>query len=209
VSIPPNGEVTFVNDSGARMTLTVGGSKVPLADGESRRLGFDGADRERSVAVSGTAIDLPLAGSLTSTTGTVNIGARRAAADPSPTQQGASPVPSAPQPAPATPAEPSAAGQSPASAARNADGSERAGGRDGMPSPQAPPGPAVDQADEGTFAAPASGNRGVRGTKVTTVSGSGSLLGLLILVATVLLGGVGSAAIRSLLALRDPPRPAR
>jgi hypothetical protein len=65
-----------------------------------------------------------------------------------------------------------------------------------------------DASVDGSFAAanPQQGT-GVRGTRVTTVSGSGSLLGLLILVATVLLGGVGAAAIRSVLALRDRPRP--
>jgi hypothetical protein len=214
VSVPPGGEVDFVNSSGTPLTLTVGGATVSLADGQTQTVSFAGAETDSQVSASATAVGIPAAGDLTSSSGTVLVGARRAG-----NPAGSDPPPPPPSPVPSASPEVSADPQSP-----EASASAAVAGSALVPSPNtahktgtwrhpiaASPSAAAARGDasvDGSFAAaiPQQGTS-VRGTRVTTVSGSGSLLGLLILVATVLLGGVGAAAIRSVLALRDRPRP--
>jgi hypothetical protein len=215
ISIPPGGAVSFVNATGTPLTLSVGGLDAVIPDGQTRTFTFPGTNNERDVGASATAVDLPLIGTLTSSTATVKVGALRAAPDPLPGSDPPSSGPSAdsgsPSPVPA--AEPGTATVAPIAASPKesvrAAARERAAGGGGPTRHRSAAGGSTAPAINGNFAAmpEATGTR--KGTRVTTVGGAGSTLALLILVATVLLGGVGAAAIRSVLALRDGPRAAR
>jgi hypothetical protein len=215
ISIPPGGAVSFVNATGAPLTLSVGGIDAAIPDGQTRTFTFPGTGSERDVTASATAVDLPLIGTLTSSAATVKVGALRAAPDPQPGANPPSADPSAgagsPSPVPA--AEPGAATVAPAGASPkgtvSAAARERAAGGNGPARHRSAAGGTTAPAINGNFAAMPEATGSRKGTRVTTVGGSGSTLALLILVATVLLGGVGAAAIRSVLALRDGPRAAR
>jgi hypothetical protein len=211
VAVPAGGAVEFVNKSGTNLTLTVGSESIALGNGKSRTVSFPGAASARQVAASATAFNLPVVGSLTSTIGTVNVGALpRTDPDPDPPQNDPAPQP---EPAPGgeptgpganqgsapgsgQPGAPPNLGRDPVARGGMADADPRGSGSD----------PRTGEAQDGSLAAPpdAGNDTAVRDTTATTEGGGGGI-GLLILVATVLLGGVGTAAIRTVLALRDAP----
>jgi hypothetical protein len=207
VSVPADGSVRFANSSGVPLTVTIGGQSVTIPDGRSRSATFTGASTERAVSASATAFDLPVVGSITSTTGTVTVGA---AAPPQPSQD-PQPGPSAGPPgdssqgAPAPPAlrAPPAASQPTAPRAPRSTTPRRTASEEPVvgidPSEQRQDG--ADERPAPLDGALAGEQAAVSDTTVTTV-GDGRGLGLLILVATVLLGGVGTAAIRSVISVR-------
>jgi hypothetical protein len=198
VAVPAGGQVRFVNSSGVALTLTVDGQSVTLANGSSRRATFEGGVSERAVSASATAFDLPVVGSLTSTTGTVTVAAAAAAV---------SAPPSAPALAPSAPVG-SAPAVVPAPSAPPARPSPRGSRRADSPVTGVDPSDQNPSADDGR-PAPLDGDLTVtgpaeavaQGSTVTTV-GDGRGVVLMILVATVLLGGIGTAAIRSIVTVR-------
>jgi hypothetical protein len=225
VTVPAGGEVRFVNSSGVALTLWIDGRSVPLPIGGARSVSFEGGATTRHVPASATAFDMPVLGSLTSGTGTVTVGA---APSPGPTASNAE-APQSAQPlatggpgATAPPAGASAGPSSPGPSAREPSppGPTRAGAprrpagvrREPSSEPAARTGDRPVAGMEPTQADPEGDDRpapldgrptqaAVADSTVTTV-GDGRGISMLILVATVLLGGVGTAAIRSVVSVR-------
>jgi hypothetical protein len=217
LSVPSGGTVTFVNAAGVRLTLNVGGQSYALdksGTGASRTFAFNGGTAPQAQLASATALNIPLVGTLTSPTGTINVAAAPQAPEtsqpPGPPQltpltggTGSDPAAGTPTPAgapvpqalPNGPARPPNLGRDPvarggmASAGLRAIVAERAGSS------------ATQNLADASTPTVRSAARTPDGV-MTTVGGG---IGLLILVATVLLGGVGSAAIRAVLAQRNGP----
>lgn len=222
VSVPSGGRLTFVNGASVPLTLSLGGQSYQLAKGASRTFTFQGASSAKQMKASAAALNIPLVGTLTSPTGTVNVAAAPRTTPPTTTP----PQPNQPGPSqPGTPSNPGnpgvpsvpgpstpAGGQVPPVLVPGAPQSPPSLGRSpvargGMASADLPTateeaGSASQDPTEATPEESASAKENVAGrsTEVTNVGGG---IGLLILVATVLLGGVGSAAIRTVLAQRS------
>ncbi len=206
VSVPAGGQATFVNSSGVPLSVTVGGQSVTMASGASKTFAFAGQKSSQRVFARATPLNVPLVGALTSSTGTINVAAAPPAAAP------ANPAPANPaNPAPANPANPGA----PAAGRPNANNpagqpnvpqnfGQRPAARDAQtgggvpPSVAQKPGGDPVQPDLGSPAAPA---KLVTAPK-SSFSSTSDELGLMILIATVLVAGVGAAAVRVVLAQR-------
>jgi hypothetical protein len=222
VNVPSGGKLTFVNASGVPMKLKIGSDTYDLAKsgaGASRTFTFQGATSAQQMKAVGTALNIPLVGTLTSPTGTVNVAAAPkppppATTDPkpgepdpgngvpptgtpgnpgtNPTTPGGAPVPQVL--VPGVPQKPPSLGRSPVARGGMASADLPTATEDAGAASEGPTGSTPDES------AAAAENAAGRGTEVTSVGGG---IGLLILVATILLGGVGSAAIRTVLAQRS------
>jgi hypothetical protein len=219
VSVPSGGKLTFVNGSGVPLKLKLGGDSYDIAKGASRTFTFQGATAAKQMKAVGTALNIPLVGTLTSPTGTVNVAAAPkpsppATTDPkpgepdpgtggpppstpgkpgtNPSTPGGAPVPQVL--VPGVPQNPPSLGRSPVARGGMASADLPTATEDAGAASQGPTGSAQDET------VTAADNAAGRGTEVTSVGGG---IGLLILVATILLGGVGSAAIRTVLAERS------
>ena len=222
VSVPSGGQLTIVNGSGVPLTLTLNGETYQLSKngaGASKVFTLQGASTAKQVKAVGTALNIPLVGTLTSPTGTVNVAAAPKAPPPA-TGGPSQPRPGAEQPAPGNPAQPGAdpvpsgpagapvpqvlvpgAPQNPPSLGRSPVARGGMASADLPTVTEEPGGASQDAAGPAAEEQTQAAEKAVRrGTEVTSVGGG---IGLLILVATVLLGGVGSAAIRTVLAQRS------
>jgi len=205
--VPSGGTVTFVNSSPNDLQLTVGGREYPLAKNASLPLVFPGAaDATRSDV---TASPLGgVVGGLLASTATVNVGAASPTTTPSanPANTGGTGIDPGTPNAPVAPVRlPGQSGNvvplpSPGGVTLPPNFGRDPVARGGMARAGAPrttdaeagaalPDPTQARADDAARV----------DSEVTTVGGG---IGLLILVATVLLGGVGAAAIRTVLAQR-------
>ncbi len=205
LSVPSGGTVTFVNGSPNDLRLTVDGRDFPLAKGARLPLVFPGGANATRSDVKASPLGGAVGGLLASTA-TVNVAA----------------VPKAEAPKPPDPSNTGGTGSNPGT-----PGAPTQPGPDGAVVPQSLPGgvkvppnfgrdpvargrmagadlPPITEAEAGAAqpdpALPRAANT-VPGDGVFTTVGGG--IGLLILVATVLLGGVGAAAMRTVLAQRD------
>ncbi len=215
VSVPAGGKVTFVNSSPNALKLTIGGREFPtLAKGASLPLVFQGAANSTTSQVKASPLG-GVVGGLVASTGSVNVAAaprtppKSDSPAPDPTKPSGSPQPGTPN-TPGGPTQPQNGGVVPQVLPGDGVKLPPNFGRDpvargGMASAGLPP---MTEAEAGmapsdTIAAPERAKRADNKAKVdgeiTTVGGG---IGLLILVATVLLGGVGAAAIRTVLAQR-------
>jgi hypothetical protein len=205
LSVPSGGTVTFVNSSPNDLRLTVGGRDFPLAKGARLPLVFPGGTNATRSDIKASPLG-GVVGGLLASTATVNVAA----------------APKAEAPKPQTPDPTNTGGTS-----SYPPGAPARAGTDGTVVPQSLPGgvkvppdfgrdpvargrmagadlPPITEAEAGAArpdpAQPRAANT-ARGDGVFTTVGGG--IGLLILVATVLLGGVGTAAIRTVLGQRD------
>ncbi|HEV2087469.1 MAG TPA: hypothetical protein VGR21_04060, partial [Cryptosporangiaceae bacterium] len=197
------------------LSVTVGGQSVTMGSGAARTFSFAGKTTAQRVFAKATPLNVALVGDLTSSTGTVYVAALPKAAAVAPAQQPA-PAGVAPKsPArPANPANPASPGGAPAAGAPkvNRPGQpavprnfgQKPAARDAQTGGGLPPGvteqPGGDllQPDLGTDADPA---KLVTAPK-SSLSSTSDELGLMILIATVLVAGVGAAAVRVVLAQR-------
>jgi len=218
VDVPASGKVTFVNGLAHPIKMTVGGREFSLPANGAQTLVFPGAAQPQQVKASAKTLDIPLVGVLTSPTGTVNVAAAAPDTQPPDPEQPAPSKTSSPGGDPGAPNTPGAPPQ-PGSPATVVPQSLPGGvkvppnfGRDpvargGMASAGLPP---ITAEEAGMASQDTSGAPDEALTRVDSAAGPdgevtmvGGGIGLLILVATVLLGGIGSAAIRTVLAQRS------
>lgn len=232
VSIAAGGTVTFVNNSGVRLSVRAGDQRFSLANGASQSVRFLGAEQPRKADASVTPLDVPLVGSLLSSAGTIQIApipenGPKTGTSPTPSRPlspsnrpSGSVAPSSPStspegqesPAPSAlpvrpPVQPTQRPESPSQEPRPRQPLAGSGSLspseeavpDSSPTSAAPSGvpsetsarPTPRQSDSVLIdAAPAASSAPDTG------------VGLLPLVAMVLLGGVGAAAIRVMVAAR-------
>jgi len=217
VDVPASGKVTFVNGLAHPIKMTVGGREFSLPANGAQTLVFPGAAQPQQVKASAKTLDIPLVGVLTSPTGTVNVAAAPNTQPPDPEQPAPSKTssPGGDPGAPNTPGAPPQPGSPATVVPQSLPGGVKVPpnfGRDpvargGMASAGFPPITAEEagMASQDTSGAPDEASTRVDSAagpdgKITMVGGG---IGLLILVATVLLGGIGSAAIRTVLAQRS------
>lgn len=218
VSIPAGGKVRFVNASGADLHLTVGGRQFTLtrAGGDaSETLVFMGASQAQRVTAQATPVK-GIVGQLLASNGAVNIAAAPPPKSTSPKPPASKPATGSPAPnTPGAPTRPNPPGGAvpqvlgPDGVALPPNFGRNPVARGGMASAGLPP---ITEEEAGMASADPTGpvpdesadrdstRAGSPASRVTSIGGG---IGLLILVATVLLGGVGSAAIRTVLAQRS------
>jgi hypothetical protein len=73
VTIPAGGEVDFANATSVPLTVTVGGRSAQLGPGGVGSMVFTGAAQQETFVATAVALDLPLVGSLTSSSGRVVV----------------------------------------------------------------------------------------------------------------------------------------
>jgi len=217
VDVPASGKVTFVNGLAHPIKMTVGGREFSLPANGAQTLVFPGAAQPQQVKASAKTLDIPLVGVLTSPTGTVNVAAAPDTQPPDPEQPAPSKTssPGGDPGAPNTPGAPPQPGSPATVVPQSLPGGVKVPpnfGRDpvargGMASAGLPP---ITAEEAGMASQDTSGAPDEALTRVDSAAGPdgevtmvGGGIGLLILVATVLLGGIGSAAIRTVLAQRS------
>lgn len=228
VSVPDGGAVEFVNATGKSGTLQVNGQSFQLGNGQSKVVRFDGGSSRTSKRASLSG--LPLVGGLVAPAGTVSVGAEQPADPPDQPDNPAPPPPGGGDPGNPGGGDPGSPGNPGGGNDGGLPGNPGGGGAPTLPDgygelPSAggevgdgglPAGSALpeeEQPGDGTALPPADGAvdnpalaqpGGPDGFTVANIL-PGPNMTLLILVATVLLGGVGSALIRTVAGYRRNP----
>ena len=226
VSIPAGGAVEFVNATGKSGTLRVGGQSYSLGSGQSKVVRFPGGSSGSSERA--TLGGLPLLSGVTAPSGTVGVGAQPNDPPDNPGNPGPPPPGGGDpgNPGGGNPGNPGGGGDTGGGTPSNPGGGivpplpdgygdlPSAGGDvgdGGLPAGSALP--EEEQPGNGTALPPADGavdnptlakSGGPAGFTVSSIL-PGPNMTLLILVATVLLGGVGSALIRTVAGYRRSP----
>ncbi|NUS72912.1 MAG: hypothetical protein HOQ05_05840 [Corynebacteriales bacterium] len=205
VQIPAGGEVIIANDAGTPLTVTVGSQDFSLSSGQSRAVEFSGGAVKQSVPVRATALNLPVLGSITSSTSTVNVAAKQNA----PSESSKGPNDSAHTPEPDK-SEPNKNNNKP----DDQDADEPQDGEntttENTPSPT--PTQEADVTDAGGISALSSNSRAASDERAISTLGderastspnamSGNS-GLLVAVVIVVMVGIGSAGLRVLVGYR-------
>ena len=110
VTIPAGGEVAFANATSVPLTVTVGGRSAQIGPGGVGSMVFTGATRQETFVATATALDLPVVGSPTSSSGRVVVRAVPTVADVGSVAPwtGVSGLPAVPRQTVAAPAPPEA-----------------------------------------------------------------------------------------------------
>lgn len=213
VKVRAGGTVTFVNNSGASLTLAVAGASSTLPSGKAQRYDFPGGSRPQSFSASVTPSEVAVLGEALRSSGTVRVAA---------VSQGSAPAAPPPLPSPSVVPGNSAA-ELPDAVAKSAQASQgvpsrtpEVTGEPGTPGNPGKPGK-PSPSEVWDFGAP--GTNGSLEPDVPRRARSGAddaaapkstlsaftedgWAGLLIVVAAVLLIGVASAATRAVVARR-------